>query len=34
MFHSIGAELAQNPILTLFVVIGLGYLLGELNPAL
>jgi putative transport protein len=31
MFHSIGAELAQNPILTLFVVIGLGYLLGELN---
>ena len=31
MFHSIGSELAQNPILTLFVVIGLGYLLGELN---
>ena len=31
MIHSIGSELAQNPILTLFVVIGLGYLLGELN---
>ena len=31
MLHGIGSELAQNPILTLFVVIGLGYLLGELN---
>lgn len=31
MFHTVGSELAQNPILTLFVVIGLGYLLGELN---
>jgi uncharacterized transporter YbjL len=31
MLSGIGSELAQNPILTLFVVIGLGYLLGELN---
>jgi putative transport protein len=31
MLHGIGSELAQNPILTLFVVIGLGYLLGEVN---
>src|SRR5690348_13070739 len=31
MLNGIGSELAQNPILTLFVVIGLGYLLGELN---
>jgi uncharacterized transporter YbjL len=31
MLSGIGSELAQSPILTLFVVIGLGYLLGELN---
>ncbi len=31
MLSGISSELAQNPMLTLFVVIGLGYLLGELN---
>ncbi|HXZ80845.1 MAG TPA: TrkA C-terminal domain-containing protein [Terriglobales bacterium] len=31
MIAAIGNTLAGNPILTLFVVIGLGYLLGELN---
>jgi putative transport protein len=31
MQQSIAAALASNPILTLFVVIGLGYLAGEIS---
>ncbi|MFI5110228.1 MAG: hypothetical protein ACHP78_15490 [Terriglobales bacterium] len=31
MLGSIVTTLAENPILTLFVVIGLGYLLGEIS---
>ena len=31
MASEIGSTLAGNPVLTLFIVIGLGYLLGELN---